>query len=656
MARSADSQKTSRSLVLASICVFVAALYFSREVLIPLALAILLSFLLSPAVHWLERLRLPRVVATLIVVILSVSALCLIAYTAYRQTVAIVEQLPRYQAQLHTKIQGLRSHGNLVKKAQQEIRAAVGPETKPSTAPSEPSTSNSPGTASPNSARPPGPANQPPASQPSVENPLPVRVIPDTPTTLEVVRNYGAGLLDPLATAGLVLIFIIFMLIDREDLRDRMIRLLGHGRLNITTQALDEASTRISRYLGRLAIVNVIYAILVAAGLWLIGRTLGKGMSFPNVLLWGILVGVFRFVPYVGIWIGAAFPLVLSFALFPGNAVFFSTVGLFLVLEIVVSQFVEPYWYGASTGMTPLAVLVAAVFWTWLWGPIGLLLSTPLTVCLVVMGKHVPQLQFIDILLRDEPVLEPHLRIYQRLIADDAEEAAELAQSYLEERTLEQVFDEVLLAALTMAVHDYHRQRLDRERFASVLSGMRDIAEELADSDRSERVQAQAAKTVEEAKDAAPAESKRPPERLPAVPADCSINVLCLPARDEADEVVSFMLSELLALRGYCATSSTATPLASEMVEMVEQKQAQIICVSAMPPAAVGHARYLCKRLHARWAEMPMLVGLWNAKGDLARAKQRIGCSEKVRVVTTLAEAQDQIEQLAHPLVVNASA
>ena len=339
MARSAaETPKTSRFLLLASICVIVAALYFAREVLIPLALAILLSFLLSPAVRWLEKIKLPRIVATLIVVIIGVGALCLIAYTAYRQTVVIVEQLPQYQTQLHQKIQSFRSHGSLVKKAEQEFKAAVNPETHPATAPSDSSAGNVSPSAPPSQRSP----EQLPTSQPTVENPMPVRVIPQPPTTLEVVQNYGAKLLDPLATAGLVLVFIIFMLIDREDQRDRMIRLLGHGRLNITTQALDEASTRISRYLGRLAIVNVIYAILVAAGLWLIGKTLGKGTMFPNVLLWGILVGVFRFVPYIGIWIGAAFPLVLSFALFQGNAVVFATVGLFGVLEVVVSQIVEP--------------------------------------------------------------------------------------------------------------------------------------------------------------------------------------------------------------------------------------------------------------------------------------------------------------------------
>jgi hypothetical protein len=374
-------------------------------------------------------------------------------------------------------------------------------------------------------------------------------------------------------------------------------------------------------------------------------------MAFPNVVVWGILVGLFRFVPYVGIWIGAAFPLLLSFALFPGNAVFFATVGLFAVLELIVSQFIEPFWYGASTGMTPLAVLVSAVVWTWLWGPIGLLLSTPLTVCLVVIGKHVPQLKFIDILLRDKPVLAPHLRIYQRLIADDEEEATELAHTYLAEKTLEQVYDEVLVPALSLATHDHHHRRLEPERFAAVIQSMRDICEELVDRARSDAVREQSAATVESAKNGTP-QSRAPAGRLPNVPKDCQVNILCLPARDEADEVVAMMLAQLLELRGYCSTSTSSTPLVGEMVEMVEEKKAQIVCVSAMPPAAVAHARYLCKRLHGRYGDQRMVIGLWNLKGDLARAKERISCSDAVQISTTLADAQDQIEQLAHPLIV----
>ncbi len=231
----------------------------------------------------------------------------------------------------------------------------------------------------------------------------------------------------PLTTMGLVTVFVIFMLISREELRDRLIRLTGHGRLHMTTQALDEAATRISSYLFAEAVVNFCYGFLVAGGLKLIGHIWGSAEGgFPSVLLWGLLCGLLRFVPYIGVWIAAAFPIVVSFAFFTGDGVFIGTIVLFAALEVVVSQFVEPYWYGSSTGMSPLAVLVSAVFWTWLWGPVGLVLSTPLTVCLVVIGKHVPALQFLDILLGDEPVLDPPTRLYQRMISMDGEEASDL--------------------------------------------------------------------------------------------------------------------------------------------------------------------------------------------------------------------------------------
>jgi hypothetical protein len=244
--------------------------------------------------------------------------------------------------------------------------------------------------------------------------------------------------------------------------------------------------------------------LVTAGGLWVIGHFLGGGQGFPNVLVWGILVGLFRFVPYVGIWIGASFPLLLSFALFPGNAVFFATLGLFIALEIVVSQFVEPVWYGQSTGMSPLAVLVAAVFWTWLWGPIGLLLSTPLTVCLVVMGKYIPQLQFLDILLGDEPVLPPHVRVYQRLIAGDEEEAIDLARELLDDKPLDKLYDDVLIPTLALAASDHHRGRLDDARLEFIRQGMRNIVEEMGDEQKAREVRQAAAQTEQTAKDQPP--------------------------------------------------------------------------------------------------------------------------------------------------------
>ena len=369
---------------------------------------------------------------------------------------------------------------------------------------------------------------------------------------------------------------------------------------------------------------------------------------------WGILVGLLRFVPYIGIFIGAGFPLLLSFALFPGNGVFFATLALFVVLEIVVSQFLEPMWYGASTGMTPLAVLVAAVFWTWLWGPVGLLLSTPMTVCLVVIGKHVPQLKFIDILLRDQPVLEPFMRLYQRLIAGDEEEAGELAREQLKEHSLEEVFDQTLMPALAMAVYDRHHGRVDESRFDVLIDGMRDIVEEMSDEEQTAAVNERAAAVADSAKNGTPAPIKRVNSRLSRVPEGCVVNILCLPARDEADEIAALMLARLLDLRGYCATAASRV-LAGEMVELVEKQNAQIVCVSAMPPAAVAHARYLCKRLGTAHPDLPTMIALWSMKGDLARARERLSCGQLDNVVTTLANAQDKVEQIAHPMVVDAA-
>jgi predicted PurR-regulated permease PerM len=651
MARSRESEKSSRFLTLAAVCIVVAALYFAREVLIPLSLAVLVSFLLAPVVRWLESLRLSRGLASLIVIVLATGLVGAGGYMVWHQAVSVIEQLPNYHAQLSSKLKGLRGRGSFITTAQKEIKSIAGPETQPATAAAtQPASSARPNRSAASAEHP----ATPPTSQPTAENPLPVRVVSDPPSPITVIENYGSSLLSPLATTGLVLVLVIFMLLDREDLRDRMIRLLGHGRLNLTTQALDETSTRITRYLSRLALVNAGYAILTAAGLWLAGRLFGHGTTFPNVLGWGIIVGLLRFVPYIGIWIGAGLPLLLSFALFPGNGVFFATLAMFLVLEIVVSQFIEPMWYGASTGMTPLAVLVAAVFWTWLWGPVGLLLSTPMTVCLVVIGKHVPQLKFIDILLRDQPVLEPYMRLYQRLIAGDEEEAGELAREQLKEQSLEEVFDKTLMPALAMAVHDRHHGRVDEHRFDLLIDGMRDIVEELSDEEQTAAVTERAAAVADSAKNGTPVPTKRPKSRLSRVPQGCTVNILCLPARDEADEIAALMLARLLDLRGYCATAASRL-LAGEMIELVEKQKAQIVCVSAMPPAAVAHARYLCKRLNTAHPDRPTMIALWSMKGDLARARERLSCGKEDNVVTTLANAQDKVEQIAHPMLVSAS-
>ena len=642
MARPFDlSSKGSRFIVTVSAFLVITGLYFGREVLIPLAVAILLSFVLTPLVSWLERLRLPRLASVLVVVCIGVGIVAIIGYVVGRQFVSVVDQLPNYQGELRTKLASLRSHGHFFKKLESEARtigADVSASTKPAT------TAPAKTLAAPTTA--------PAQAQASDENPLPVRLIQQS-TPLQVIRDYAGAFLAPLADAGLVLVLVIFMLYTREDLRDRMIRLVGHGRLNLTTKALDDAGSRISRYLGALAIVNTCYGAALSLGLWGIGHLFGRGQAFPNVLVWGLLVAVFRFVPYIGIFIAAAFPVLLSFALFPGSAVFFATIALFAALEITVSQFIEPYWYGASTGMSALAVLIAAMFWTWLWGPAGLLLSTPLTVCLVVIGKYVPPLHFLDILLGDEPVLPPNVRVYQRLIARDEEEALELAEAEHKNHSLLEVYDQLLLPALALAEVDHHRGSLDEEQIGSVRQSMREIVEELGEQERSQRVTEAAARTEQQAKDQPAAPQRTPPR--PNLPRDCSVNVLLLPAKTESDEIVCLMLHQVLEMRGYCASTTGSDALASEMADLVESRKADVVCVSAMPPAAVSHARYLCKRVHLRSPEMNMVVGLWTARGDVRKAKMRIACAETVPVITSLEQAEHEIDQMAQPILVRGS-
>jgi predicted PurR-regulated permease PerM len=664
MARPAEiDNQGSRLVVLVSVSLVIAGLYFGREVLIPLALAILLAFLLSPPVRWLQKLRIPRTPATLVVVCIAMALIVGTGYLVGKQLTSVIRQWPSYQGELQNKIASLKSHGGFFRKAEQEIHSlnqAATTTTQPVAAggldklapPGNPPDSGVNNALLAGNAALAGNAPPPPAKQPATETPVPVRVVSDQ-TAPQMVLQYAETVFSPLATAALVFVLLIFILLTSDDLRDRMIRLFGHGRLNLTTQAMDEAGTRISRYLGALAVVNTAYGICVAIGLYAIGRFLGHGTAFPNVLVWGLLVGLFRFIPYLGIWIGAAFPILLSFALFPGSTVFFAVLAMFIALEVVVGQFIEPYWYGSSTGMSALAVFVAAMFWTWLWGPIGLLLSTPLTVCLVVMGKYVPQLQFLDIILGDEPVLPPHIKIYQRLVAGEEEEAADLAREMIEKQSLESVYDEVLIPALAIAEQDHHRDRLNSQKLAFVHQNLRDVVEELGEEARVRIGKETAAKTkggaTEEKSDQAPIVTRPPLAR------DCSINVLCLPAKTESDEIVAIMLAQLLELRDFCASAGSTESLASEMVELIETQKADIVCISAMPPAAVAKSRYLCKLIHTRFPEIGILVGIWLSKADPDKIARRVACAERVLLATTLARAQDQIDQMVHPILARGS-
>ncbi|HEX8524054.1 MAG TPA: AI-2E family transporter [Tepidisphaeraceae bacterium] len=660
MPRNDPHPDNSKFITLASICVVIAALYLASEVLIPLALAVLLTFLMTPLVRRFERARIGRVPSVLTVVTISFVLLGVLGFVVADQLYELAKNLDQYQDNIIAKLEILRPKSGLLDKFStfgQKVKqnldhpATTQSTTQAVTQPAEAvaqhliSETNDARTITEGTV---GKVPNP-ATQPTKENPLPVAIVQPTPSPFERLWGYLGLVLSPLGTAGLVIIFTLFMLLQREDLRDRLIRLVGYGRLNLTTQALDDAAERISRYLLMQAIVNGTYGAAIALGLWIIGLTAGHNdPGFPNAVLWGLLCAVLRFVPYIGPWIAAAFPVLISLAVYRGFGVFGWTISLFVVIELFSNNVMEPVLYGSSTGMSTVAILVAAVFWTWLWGPIGLLMATPLTVCLVVLGKYVPQLRFLDIILGDEPVLAPHERVYQRWLAMDQEEVAELVTGYLGERSLEEIYDQVLLPALAMAEVDRHKNNLDERRREFIRKSLRELIDELGDEQQV--LFARTGATTSDRPADVDVKAVVPAARRQRIPNNCTVNVVSLPSHDEADEIVGMMLTQLLNFQGYCAKNVSVTALASEMVEQVKKNEAHIVIVSAMPPAAATHARYLCKRLHMVYPELNMVVGLWTMKGNLQRAKDRITCVATVQVTTALAEAIDQIEQMSKHL------
>lgn len=637
----ASNNRASRLGMLASIVIVVAALYFAKVVLIPLALAIMVSFLLAPLITRLQRWGLPRIAALIVVIVVVSGAFGGLTFIVWGQVRDLAEKLPQYRTNIEEKVTWAKrfTQNSPLDKAMEVINeSARSATTRPTTArTSTQPTTHPAATLETSASGPPRLVPVNPTTQPV--NPLPVYVTNEAPDDAnKPFKNLYRSLehlIDPLATAGIVIIFVIFMLIAREDLRDRVIRLIGAGRINLTTQAMDDAATRVSRYLIAQCIVNGTYGLAIGLGLWLIGLTLGKGNpSFPNWFLWGILTAVLRFIPYIGPWIGAAFPILLSLAVYQGMAVPIAVIGMFLVIELLSNNLMEPWLYGSSTGVSSVAILVAAVFWTWLWGTPGLLLSTPLTVLIAVTGKYVPQLEFLNILLGDEPALSPKLRFYQRLLAEDVEEADDLLEEYLQAQPLVQVYDSVVLPAMSLAENDWHRDRLDEAKQARIRQAVRDIVEEVGEKPRKA-----SEKSLENGE---PDGSTTQYERC----------VLCIPARDPADEIAGMMLSQLLEQQGYCAEYVSVEKLASEYIELVEKRKVQVVIVSALPPAAVTHARYIVKRLRARFPDLKIIVGLWTVSGDLTRQQARLKSAGTDLVVGSLEGAMEQLQQVVQPLLV----
>ena len=566
----------------------VAALYLGRDVLIPLALAILLSFALGPLVTWLHRRGLPRVPAVLAVMLLVTLLIGGFAALVASQLTLLGQQLPTYEANLRAKAREVAAAApggglidrtaDLLRNFSREIdRITEGPPGKPP----DPSTAATGGE--------------------QAAKPIPVEIHEPPPLPLEALSTFVGPLLQPIATAGIVLVFIVFVLLQREDLRDRLIRLFGLSDVHRATAAIGDAARRIGRYLLMQLVINLLYGLPVAVGLFLIG--------VPNALLWGLLATVLRFIPYLGPILAAILPIALSFAVDTGWTTPILTVALFIGLELFINNVLEPWLYGSSTGLSPLAIIVAAVFWTTLWGPVGLLLATPLTVCLVVLGRHVPQLQFFEVLLGDQPVLAPEVKFYQRLLAGDPHEAEELAEDLLEEQPLQELLDDVVLPALLFADQDRQRGVLEPARAQAVAAAVTTIVDDLA-----------------EPLDPTPAG---------ATGAPAGRRVLCLGARYGLDTAAAGMLAQLLRQRGVTVEVLDAGTLlhGGSQLERVDA-----VCLSYLDGGAVRQARRLLLRVRARLGRgIPACVCLWGIGAE--EAKQAAGLINADAVTGRLGEA-----------------
>jgi predicted PurR-regulated permease PerM len=588
--------RTRQSPIVLTAAVFVgvvAVLYFARDILIPLALAITLALVLSPAVTWLHRLHLPRFAATLLVMLVSVSIAGAVGYVIGNQLVQVVNELPGYRENINNKLKTLRApHKGALGQAAENVKE-LGKELTP---PKEATAPTTPRAAA-------GRITAP-------SNPLPVQVVEPTPSEFAYVREITQPFWGPLAKLGIVLVFTIFLLIEEGELRNRLFRLAGLSRLNVVTQAMEDGTRRVSRYLMLQFLVNACFGILSGVGLYLIG--------VPYAALWGAVAALLRIVPYAGSVVAGLLPLLLSLAVFDGWRAPLLVSALFVALELITGNLIEPWLYGAHTGMSSLALLVATLFWAALWGPVGLILSTPLTVCVVVLGRHVPHLSFLQILLGDQPVLAPDAHLYQRLLAMDDHEARLIADQFRKENSLAQLYDAVIIPALTMAEQDRHKGALDPEReeflFVTVREMIADFGVEMPNegSEHSE-------------------EENRPPS--------IAERIICLAANDEADEVAAAMLAQLLEHAGRVAVVVPLGSSAMSMLTLIEPAPNDIFCVSAIQPFAFSHARTLTRELRAKFPRTKTVVGVWGFSGEIERALLRFQPSPPARFVRNLADA-----------------
>jgi predicted PurR-regulated permease PerM len=564
----------------------ICALYFGRAVLIPIILAVLLSFLVAPFVDLLRRLRLGQVPSVIVAVLVALSVLTAVGTLIGAQVAQLAGDLPQYQVAVERKIESVQK--KTIGRADEFLGRAATALKRLSPAREQEAHKD-----------------ENPAASP-IDAPMPVEVHEPSPSPLELAQRFLSPVISPLETTGIVLVVAIFILLQREDLRDRLIRLFGSRDLHRATTAMDEAARRLSRYFLAQLGINVGVGIVVSIGLAIIG--------VPGALLFGVLTALLRFVPYVGTWIAALIALIFAAAVGPGWSMLIWTLVLYGVTDIVAGQVVEPLLYGHSTGLSPFAVIVAAIFWSWIWGPVGLVLSTPLTLCLVILGRHVDRLEFLDVLFGDRPALTPAENFYQRLLANDPDEALVQAETLLKDRSLCAYYDEVALEGLRLAHNDVLRGVVTVDQMRRINESALDIVEGLEDVDdvlETQQAEEEPPASLEASERNAGIRHASPPSRFDAAREGHTASVLCIAGRGELDDLAANIAVQLFRKHGLGADLVAFERFSRTRFGEVDLAGVSIICVVSFDAAeSPPYLRNLLRRLHQRASTADLVVGL----------------------------------------------
>jgi predicted PurR-regulated permease PerM len=554
--------------------VIVACLFFAREVLIPVTLAGILSFMLAPVVRMLQSFRLPRALAVVVVVLLAFAAIFALGTLITREVTQLAGDLPRYQATISKKIQRFSGSGETgmagtlrrAEKVIEELDSEISNEKL------------------------------------SQQKLIPVEVHEPSGGPLQTLSSLISPLLSPLAMAGLIVVFVIFILLQREDLRNRLIRVAGATDIPHATAAIDDAAHRLSRLFLSQLILNSGFAVIIGLGLWWIG--------VPNPFLWGILAGVLRFIPYIGSILGLVFPVVLALSVDPGWSMVLWTLALFLGLEALTGQVIEPLFLGHSTGLSPVAIVLSATFWAWLWGPIGLVLATPLTVMVVVLGRHIDALKFLNVLLGDKPALTDAENFYQRMLARDPVEAVEQAKSFMAAHSLSEYCDEIVRPALILGQKDADRGVLEAEKTKVLRDTIERLFLDLAHEHWVSRKEAHVTLGA-------------PARQLPFLDKDQlslswrSKNPLALlSVRTDLDEAAAIVLATILEVHGIKARVERSEALAAPNLAKFDFSDTALISLSSIDIKNAAHVQYATRRAKNRAPDAKILLGVWSATDD----------------------------------------